>query len=190
MGTACRGRRVAIVIIFDTETTGLPKASAAPLNLQPQIIEFAAVKVDKNLKVKKRIEFLIKPVAPLEPIITKITGLTDKDLADKLEFIDHYPALCDFFLGEKEMLAHNVEFDRRLLEFDLLRIGKQCNFPWPIRHICTVEATFHLENKRLKLVELYEKATGAPLAQTHRAMDDVEALLECVRWCVAEKIPL
>jgi hypothetical protein len=31
------------------------------------------------------------------------------------------------------------------------------------------------------MTELYEKALGHPLAQTHRALDDVHALVEIVR---------
>lgn len=178
------------MIIFDTETTGLPKPSAAGLDAQPRIIEFAAVKVDKKLKVIDKLEFLCNPGIPLDAVITKITGLKDSDLEDKHPFAVHYEALCNFFLGEDSMLAHNVNFDRQLLEFDLTRIGKQFNFPWPANHLCTVEATYHLKNRRLKLVELYEMAKGKPLAQTHRAMDDVEALLDCVRWIKKEGIPL
>jgi DNA polymerase III epsilon subunit-like protein len=178
------------MIVFDTETTGLPQPSVVSLDLQPQIIEYAAVKMDSKLKVIDKMTFLCKPSIQLPAIITKITGLKDEDLADKPPFSEFYDQLCEFHLGETEMLAHNVDFDRKLLMFDLSRIGKQFNFPWPSRHICTVEATMHFENKRLKLQELYEMATGKPLEQTHRAMDDVEALLEVLRWLKKKKVPL
>ncbi len=178
------------LIIFDTETTGLPKPTASSLDLQPKIIEYAAIKVNRNLEIIDTIEFKVNPKLPLEAIITKITGLTDKDLEDEQEFNYYYDELCQFHLGVNAMLAHNVEFDRKLLTFDLMRMGKQYNFPWPQHHLCTVEATFHLNNRRMKLEELSELATGVKPNQTHRAMDDVMMLYECVKYCVKERIPL
>ena len=69
------------MIVFDTETTGLPAADAAPLAKQPHIIEFAAIKLDEDtLEEVSRLEFLSKPPIDLPPIITKITGITDADL--------------------------------------------------------------------------------------------------------------
>ncbi len=178
------------MILFDTETTGFPKASAVSLDLQPRIIEFAAIKVDAKLKIIDQLEFLCNPGIPLEPIITKITGITDEKLKDQKPFGAYYEALCEFFIGESSMLAHNVDFDKTLLKFDLMRLGKECNFPWPWHHICTVEATFHLHNKRLKQQELFEIATGKPANQTHRALDDVMQLYTIVKWIKKQKIPL
>lgn len=179
------------MILFDTETTGLPKPSAANLELQPKIIEFAAVKVDSKFNIVDELEFMCNPGHPLEPIITKITGIKDSDLADKESFSYHLDSVASFFKGAKQITAHNHEFDRRLMYFELLRRGWTDGFPGCYAEcICTVEATFHLKNRRLKMTELYEIATGKPLAQKHRAMDDVLALLECVKWCVAEGIPL
>lgn len=171
------------MIIFDTETTGLPKSELVPLDEQPKIIEFAAVKLDdKTLKQVDSIEFLVNPQEKLDPVITKITGLKDSDLVDADPFIAHYPSLAEFFLGQRTMAAHNLAFDRSLLSFDLQRIDKLLQFPWPLQHICTVEASMPLKNYRLKLGLLHEIAAGAPHKEAHRAMADVEALATCVRW--------
>lgn len=179
------------MIILDCETTGLPQPTVAGLDKQPYIIEFAAVKVDiRNMKIIDRIEFLCKPPIALEAIITKITGIKDSDLANKEPFGAHYLALAEFFIGESEGVAHNAPFDFALMEFALQRINKQFVFPWPMRRICTVEATHHIKNRRMKMTELYEHAFSKPLAQTHRAMDDVEALYEIVCWMHKNKMPL
>ena len=171
------------MIVFDTETTGLPKPSSVPLEEQPKIIEFAAIKLDnKTLKETDRVEFLLNPEEKLDPVITKITGLKDEDLIGQPLFVEQYPLLADFFLGEREMVAHYVAFDRSLLEFDLRRIDKLMQFPWPIKHTCTVEASYPLKNFRLKLTQLHEIVTGSPHKEAHRAMADVEALATCVRW--------
>ena len=63
------------MIFFDLETTGLPKAEGSDLDMQPKIIEFGAIKLDEDLVESDRIEFLCNPGYPLEPIITKITGI-------------------------------------------------------------------------------------------------------------------
>lgn len=179
------------MIIFDTETTGLVLPSVVGLELQPYIIDFAAVKVDLNkMKIVDQVEFLCKPPIMLPAIITKITGVKDADLADLDPFSNHYEEVANLFVGEFEVVAHNVAFDTKLLEFELTRMGKQFQFPWPMRRCCTVEATYHLKNRRLKMTELYEIATGKPLGQKHRAMSDVMDLWEIVKWMHKERMPL
>ena len=49
MGEAAGGGWVKI-IMFDTETTGLLLPEGAPLENQPQIIEFAAIAMDNTSK--------------------------------------------------------------------------------------------------------------------------------------------
>jgi DNA polymerase III epsilon subunit-like protein len=171
------------MIVWDTETTGLPKPLVAPLEEQPKIIEFAGIRLDpKTLKETARLEFMCNPGEKLEAIITKITGITDADLADKKPFGFFYQPLVEFFWGEREMAAHNIAFDRSLLFFDLMRMDKHYAFPWPLKHLCTVEASYSIKNRRLKLSELHELAMGKPHKDAHRAMADVEALADCCRW--------
>jgi DNA polymerase III epsilon subunit-like protein len=180
-----------IIIILDTETTGLVRPSAVGLALQPRIIEFAAIRLNKRRKIIDSVEFLCQPGLPLEKIITKITGITDADLEDKEPFSSHVPRLTNFFAGANQIVAHNHQFDRTLTLFELQRLGWTDGFlGCYATPVCTVEATYHLQNRRLKMTELYEIATGKPLAQKHRAMDDVMALLECVIWCENQGIPL
>jgi DNA polymerase III epsilon subunit-like protein len=176
------------MIVFDTETTGLPKPISVPLADQPQIIEFAAIKLnDKTLKELDRLEFLVNPGLPLPAEIVKITRLTDDDLRDKPFFPSYYQRLVDFFFAERFMVAHNLAFDRNLLSYELMRMDKLIQFPWPPRHICTVEQSYHLKNHRLKLTDLHIIATGKAFPEAHRAMHDVEALVRCVRWLRKEK---
>ncbi len=171
------------MILFDTETTGLPQPGAVPLNQQPQIIEFAAIKVEDKppFKIKTELSFLCKIVTPLPDIIIKITKLTDADLVKEKSFAAHYPELVEFFLGERFLVAHNVKFDIDLLRFELLRIGKLLQFPWPPNHICTVQSSLPIKGYRLKLGELYSIATGKEHKETHRALPDVYALYEIVK---------
>lgn len=174
------------MIVFDTETTGLVMADGTPLDRQPKIIEIACIKVDKNWKEIDRFERLVNPQAPLPDIIVEITGLTDQDLEEQPPFAGIFDDLCDFFLGETRMLAHNVKFDRDLLRFDLMRIGKLHNFPWPKTHVCTVQAAKPLGIKK-SLGNLYKHAFSEDFPDAHRAMPDVEALLRLAKWMDKEK---
>jgi DNA polymerase III epsilon subunit-like protein len=170
------------MIIMDTETTGLLKPTVVPLDKQPHIIEFAAIKLDdKNLYESNRITFLVNPGIPLEPIITKITGLTDKDLAKEQPFSAHYLELVRFFLGEEMLIAHNAPFDVGMLTVELQRLGMLQRFPWPFKHVCTVERTQYMTGKYLKLEQLYKELFGKDPEQKHRALGDVEILVDVVR---------
>lgn len=176
------------MIVIDNETTGLIKSKSLPITQQPHIIEFAAVKLDARLEPFAELTFKCNPGIALDKVITDITGLTDADLVNEPPFSAHLSELREFFLGEREMVAHNCSYDRDMLLFELVRLNSVTKFPWPPEHICTVEATAHLEGHRLKMTELYAKAMGRPLAQKHRALDDVLALVDIIRWCRAEKL--
>lgn len=171
------------MIIMDCETTGLPEPGLVPLDQQPRIIEFGAIKVDEEtLAPLDTIHFLCNPGIPLPPIITKITGLRDADLKGAKRFAAHLNSLTDFFLGQRTIVAHNEAFDHRMLELELARLDRVTQFPWPPVRRCTVELTAHRTGKYLKLTELYTMLFGRDPAQQHRALGDVEILHEvCIR---------
>lgn len=171
------------MIIFDTETTGLPLPLAADLRKQPFIIEFAGLELDdKTLKEKRAISFLINPGFDISPEITKITAITNEMLKGKDPFAPHIPELVDLFLGQRVMGGHNLEFDASLLSFDLIRAGHHFRFPWPPRRVCTVESSMSIKGYRLKLGDLYKLATGTELVGSHRALEDSRATAVCLRW--------
>ena len=174
------------MIFFDLETTGLPKAEGSDLDMQPKIIEFGAIKLDEGLVESDRIEFLCNPGYPLEPIITKITGIKDEDLKDEKPFIANYQRVCEFFLGEKTVVAHNLPFDRKILKFELERLDKLTKFPWPYEHICTVEIGEGVWGKKRKLGDIYEEITGEKIDGAHRSTVDIEAMIEIFKWYRAE----
>jgi len=169
-----------ISIIFDTETTGLPKHPNAKDGVQPRIIEFAAALVDRDGEVLDTIDRLINPGIPLEAIITKITGLTDESLAEEPPFLAVLPDIAAFFRAADQMIAHNLPFDSTLLQLELAR-NAVSEFPWPRAALCTVQEHAEEWGRRPKLKELYEHYMGAPLDQKHRALDDVMALVDVCR---------
>jgi len=170
------------MIVFDLETTGLPKAEGSDLDMQPKIIEFGAIKIDKDFNEIDRIEFLCNPGHQLDPKITRITKITDEMLKDQKPFIAYYKNLADWFIGERSLAAHNLSFDRQILKFELERIDKVTKFPWPYNHICTVEIGQSVWSKMRKLGDIYEELFGKKIEGAHRSLADVEATIEILKW--------
>ncbi len=169
------------MIVLDTETTNLTVPDAAPLEQQPSIVEFAAIKLDdKTLKQVARMEFMCKPHTIIPPDSIAITGITNDMVKDKPPFAAYYMQLVDFFLGERVIVAHNLAFDLSCIKYELIRIGKLTAFPWPPQQICTVEKTVHILGHRMNLGALHLHLTKKEHTDAHRAMADVEALVRCV----------
>jgi len=170
------------MIVFDLETTGLPKAEGSDLDIQPRIIEFGAIKLNKDLEEIDRLEFFCNPGHVLDPTITKITKITDDMLKDEKPFIAYYSKLCEFFLGQEYLVAHNLAFDRKILKFELERSDKLTKFPWPPNHVCTVEVGQAVWGKMKKLGDIYEELFGKKIDGAHRSLVDVEATVEIIKW--------
>lgn len=168
-------------VIFDTETTGLPKHPDAKPEVQPRIIEFGAVIVDAaSGDVVRTVNYLINPQQPLEEIITKITGLTDADLEGQPTWEEVAPEIAALFAECGIMAAHNLPFDANMILLDNSRCGIT-GWKWPEIGLCTAQENAEIWGRRPKLLELYEHVLGKPLAQTHRASDDAAALAEIIQ---------
>lgn len=163
-------------VIFDTETTGLLLPKAVPLEKQPRIIELGVVVVVDG-ELHEMHNWLIDPEQEISAEITKITGITNEDLAGKPKFRDILPAVEEVFAGADLGIAHNAPFDVGMMSNELLRCQRE-GFPWPAETLCTIQEYRHLFGKRMKLLQLYEKILGKPLAQTHRANEDAYAVYE------------
>ncbi|CAB4170186.1 DnaQ DNA polymerase III, epsilon subunit and related 3'-5' exonucleases [uncultured Caudovirales phage] len=161
------------MIFFDVETTGLITNEALPLEMQPRIIEIAALKTDDDGNELETFSCRINPGVKLEAIITKITGLTDNDLTDAIKFPAVFNDLAGFFRGETTMLAHNARFDLMMLVFELQRIDAQWKFPFCSNIIDTKQFWERSLEKWAK------SFFGEKFTQTHRALDDVMLLRDC-----------
>jgi len=171
------------LIALDTETTGLLRPSATEVHLQPFMIEICAIKFNEDFELLDKYTTFVKPPLPIPDEIIKITNITNEMVAKAPSFPLIYDDLCDFFLGEDTMIAHNCAFDAMIIAHELERIGMERKFPWPKNQICTVEASFPIKNKRLNLRSLYEIATGnSEFPNAHRAEADVLAMVECIKF--------
>ena len=149
------------ICILDVETTGF--------NPQVEdIIEIAIVRMD-GPDIIDRFSTFIKPRKPIPEFITKLTSITNEDVADA-PTIDEVVPRIRAFVGDTAILAHNASFDRSFIEHACGELPG----PW----LDSVELTRiafpslrHHNQDALVAEFLPEKTEGL-----HRALHDVEAL--------------
>jgi len=117
------------VLVFDTETTGLPKSkimNVDTLNLWPRIVQFSYVIYDTILNdIVETCDSIVKLedgiIIPEDS--TKIHGITN-EVSDK-NGIDIDLILEGFFYHLRNvdlLVGHNVSFDINIIKVELLRI--------------------------------------------------------------------
>ena len=100
--------------VIDTETTGLEPE----LN---RIIEISAIKYRDGKEVARFVK-LINPERKLSSVITKITGITDRDLSGKPKINKILPEFIKF-IGDDVLVAHNMNFDIKMIVCECYRCG-------------------------------------------------------------------
>ena len=184
----CRWTIDMIVVEFDTETTGLIKNHSLGLKWQPKVIEFYAKKSVLKDPTKKgpeawefleELDFLCHPEETVTDEITRITGITNAMLVDQPHMRHRFPEVVSFFEGVDLVVAHNLSYDKDIIDFENARHNNGQEFIWPPNLLCTVEATVHLKGHRLRLSDLHELLFGVKFEGSHRAKVDVEALERC-----------
>ena len=170
-------------VVFDTETTGLIENTAIPLKSQPHIIELCAVKLrlppDGEPEEVGMFSSLFHPGFKVEEETTKITGITNDMLLTAVPFASKLRELQRFFFGTHIMVGHNLPYDRDMLHIELRRLQMEYKFPWPPRHLCTVELSETLKGFRLGLNDLHEELLGVRFSEHHRAEPDTRATTRC-----------
>jgi DNA polymerase III alpha subunit (gram-positive type) len=167
------------IVIFDTETTGLTKNRTVRLDMQPEVIEFFGRLVDlDDGRVLAEYETIIKPgIYPMSDrtIHETKTKLSNDLLKDAPRFSEVADKIHDFLAQPQPgNLAHNLSFDRDMIEIELERLGRKIE--WPILSLCTVEQTIHLRGRRMRLIQLHEYLFNEGFEGAHRAKEDVDAL--------------
>lgn len=115
------------VIVFDTETTGLPKSyniNQDTLNSWPHIVQFSYIIYDDETTTIVEKDWVVK--VPEEVLISedsvKIHGITKEITVTK--GFDLHVILNEFFDDIKDvnkLIGHNVAFDMNMIKVALLR---------------------------------------------------------------------
>jgi DNA polymerase III epsilon subunit-like protein len=137
-----------LVLIFDTETTGLSKSkiiSPDTLDMWPHIVQFSYILFDTETnKICKTNDFIIRldPGVNIPDEASNIHGITNEISREKGTSIQDAMGHFFYHLQTADMLVgHNVSFDNNMLKVELLRIIY--NKKYPQYHISAYKRDLH-----------------------------------------------
>ena len=177
-------------IFFDTETTGLPKNWKAPVtdvDNWPRMVQIAWMVFDSVGNQMDEKEFIIQPEGYTIPeASSSVHGITtDRALAEGVDL----KFVLDAFELQVErcttVVAHNINFDEKVVGAEFLRKGIQSEFD-QAKKLCTMKATTdfcQIEGqygyKWPTLSELHIKLFGEDFEDAHDALADIQATARC-----------
>ena len=188
-------------LIYDTETTGLPKNWKAPLSDSdnwPRMVQISWQIHDIKGDLIEVKNFIIKPENYTIPYaVVKVHGITTEraqkqgvDLAFVLQEFNKALSQSKFVVG------HNISFDNNIIGAEFIR--KNISTPLFDKDIldtkddgtdfCQLPGGRGGGFKYPKLVELHEKLFGAKFAEAHNAAADVEATARCFLEMIRREI--
>jgi len=188
-------------LIFDTETTGLPKRWNAPItdtDNWPRCIQIAWQLHDELGNLVDHQDYLVRPDGfnipyDAEQIHGISTALAEQDgisLSEVLEKFNAVMAQTKFIVGQ------NVGFDVNIMGAEFHRMGvKNPLQELPVLDTCT-EYTAQLcqipggrggKFKLPTLTELHQFLFGEPFGEAHNATADVEATTRCFLELIRKK---
>jgi len=152
--------------ILDIETTG------GQFN-EEGITEIAIYKFDGHEIVDQFIS-LVNPEIPIQPFVVKLTGINNAMLHSAPKFFEVAKRIIEI-TNECVLVAHNADFDYRILRTEFRRLGYDFN----VKTLCTVELSKKLlpEQPSHSLGKLV-RALGIPMADRHRASGDAMATVK------------
>ncbi|MBT8236277.1 MAG: DNA polymerase III subunit alpha [Bacteroidia bacterium] len=180
-------------LVFDTETTGLPKRWNAPvsdLDNWPRCIQIAWQLHDQWGEIIEHNAYLIQPegfdvpydAEKIHGISTALATEEGLPLEEVLDAFTQALARTTFVVGQ------NVSFDLNIMGSELLRAGRENSLEGlPVLDTCTEETALLCQIpggrggkfKLPTLTELHEYLFQQPFDEAHNATADVEATSRC-----------
>ena len=103
-------------IVLDTETTGFdPKTG-------DRLIEVGCIEIEDLLPTGRMFHRLVNPERSIPADAIRVHGITDDKVRDAPKFAQIVPDLMEF-IGDAPLIAHNANFDRNFVDFELNRCG-------------------------------------------------------------------
>ena len=178
-------------IIFDTETTGLPKHRNAPVEdveNWPRIVQIAWACYDGKRKHISTKSFLVKPqgfVIPREA--QRVHGISTSKARIKGKLIRKVlQSFSKDIQKSNVIIAHNLEFDEKVVHAEFIRAGLSVPFGRRKRVCTMIETTnfcaipgYYGNFKWPSLKELHDKLFRADFSDAHDAKADVETCAKC-----------
>jgi DNA polymerase-3 subunit epsilon len=185
-----------VILVLDTETTGLLKAGTRDFVEAPGICQIGALVMQpmgddqwEAWETVRSLDLLINPEKPnWEDDAIKTHGITPEKVKDAPTFFEAFDQIAEIARGCTYWAGYNIDFDRDILAFQLQRYGFERSFPWP-RHTYDVlkvaAKKLDMQGKRGQkwptLQEAYEGVFGEQFSGAHNAFADVQATARLVQ---------
>jgi DNA polymerase III epsilon subunit-like protein len=179
-------------LVFDTETTGLPRNWNAPvtdLNNWPRVVQLAWQYYDQQGNLLAEANRIIKPVGfIIPPEASMVHGITtDLALRDGIDLKEALLEFADVLSVTKGLVAHNISFDERVMSAEFIRTDLPRELFSQPRKLCTMEwSTEYCQLpggprgfKYPNLNQLHQKLFNEGFDGAHDAMNDVRACARC-----------
>lgn len=152
------------LVVLDFETTGLSP------NQGDRAIEIGAVRIE-NGQVTDKFQALMNPGFRVSSFIEQYTGITNQMLA-QADSCDEVMDQFANFIGDDNLLAHNASFDKKFLDAELSRIGRE----YSGQFICSllVSRRINIDAPNHKLGTLISYKNILSDGAFHRALFDAE----------------
>jgi len=180
-------------LIFDTETTGLPKRWKAPItdvDNWPRCVQIAWQIHDQYGKLVEHQDFLIQPEGfnipydseQIHGISTLLAQEQGQPLTEVLELFNKALEKSTFIVGQNLQFDLNImgcEFHRENIETKLLKIPVLDTCTEKTAAFCQIPGGRYGKFKLPTLTELHQKLFNQPFGEAHNATADVEATARC-----------
>lgn len=188
-----------MILVLDTETTGLPNDYNAPISDSqnwPRLVQLAIRLYTPEGLLKEALSFIIYPAGYTIPEeATAKHGIsTAMAMNQGVSLLGVLTVLSQKLTNVSHIVAHNLQFDMSILGAEYFRADLLNPFP-DLRPICTMRASTDYcaipgprGNKWPKLSELYFHLFGTELQGEHRADVDAEAAAQCFFELVARGV--
>lgn len=179
-------------LIFDTETTGLPKNWNAPLedlDNWPRLVQLAWQVHDARGALISAQNYIVKPEGFTIPFnAEKVHGIsTKRALEEGRDLKEVLHAFTEDLAKAEITIGHNIEFDNNIVGAEYLRkelpnhAGAKENMDTKevSTDFCAIPGGKGGKFKWPTLTELHQKLFGQPFADAHDAAYDVDATARC-----------
>ena len=176
-------------LIFDTETTGIPRNKTAPLtdfNNWPRLVQVAWQLHDAKGNLISQHNYLIKPEGFDIPYkAEQIHGIsTDRALKEGHNLKEVLAIFSKDLEKTQQLVGHNIEFDINIIGSEFLRqeldpqkflLLKRVDTGLASIEFCQLQGGIGGKLKMPRLLELYQKLFGKGFGDAHDASFDVDA---------------
>ena len=189
-------------LIFDTETTGLPKDWKRPftdIDNWPRLVQLAWQLHDKTGKLLSNGNFIVKPDGFEIPYaVSKIHGITTESAhKDGVDLKTVLEAFGKDLQKAKYSVGHNVAFDIQVTGCEFFRLGDVNPLVTTVEVIDTKEVSTEWcalpggrggKFKWPTLTELHTKLFGKGFGDAHDATYDVDATARCFFGLITQNV--